>query len=420
MCDLLTGFGVRKSPKTRRVVFFVRRVVGGKEHRLRLGTHHELSVREARKLAAVRIWEIEHKAAGTPNLTPAPVLQVPPAQVATTDPRIDELLTLVRGEPEPEPEPAMTVAQLWERIGPGWIASVKPGTQRNIKCLFNARILPKWSDTPIDQIQTADLAKWYQTFLDTAPHYGAEATKKLIRLLRLGEEQGLIQSLPSFKISFTAPKQRQPMEETSVLKMVNALEDILKDDAQNPYARAVIAILNTGERALSGAELHTREVNYREKLITKRRKFDQIKKIPMSDYTVSFLRSIHPEGGGYYFPNRRDPSIPIKYSTLRLFLVKLVDKHGIRTVDGSLPTLHSIRHTYATLLEEQGLPISHIQRLLGHSSMQSTLRYIHGSLKGAREGANRLEITRARVVAKPRRKKTARNKKSSRKRSASK
>jgi len=53
-----------------------------------------------------------------------------------------------------------------------------------------------------------------------------------------------------------------------------------------------------------------------------------------------------------------------------------------------------MRHTYATLLEDKGLPVTHIQRLLGHSSINSTLRYIHGNGTAAREGANLLEVTR--------------------------
>jgi integrase len=44
-----------------------------------------------------------------------------------------------------------------------------------------------------------------------------------------------------------------------------------------------------------------------------------------------------------------------------------------------LPPLrvHDLRHTYATLLESLGVPISTIGYLLGHSSVQTTERYLH-------------------------------------------
>jgi len=393
MCNTLIGFGVRKTPKTRKVVFFVRRVLAGKDHRITLGTHGQLSVREARKLARLRLLELEHSAASDHTLPPSPLLQ------ARLDPRVDEILALLRARTpvEPEQQPTLTLGELWERVSPGWLGSVKQATRKNIATLFSSRILPRWSDTPVDEIRTANLTEWYHSFLETAPQYGAGATRKVIQLLKLGHEQGLVENLPTFKIRFVASKRRQPMERYAVCKLVEALEDVLKTDRYHANANALIALMNTGERATAGAQLHTREVNYTQMCITKERKFGQIKKIPMSDYTANFLRSIHPNGGGYYFPNRRDPTQPIKYAALLAFLKKLCSKHGIRARDGSIPTIHCMRHTYATLLEERGLPVSHIQRLLGHSSMQSTLRYIHGSEVAAREGANRLAVTRVRV-----------------------
>jgi len=62
MCTNVIGFGVRKSAKTRKVVFFVRRVIGGKDHRVTLGSHAELPVREARKLAKAQIVELDRGA----------------------------------------------------------------------------------------------------------------------------------------------------------------------------------------------------------------------------------------------------------------------------------------------------------------------------------------------------------------------
>lgn len=399
MCDSITGFGVRKSPKTRKVVFFLRKVIDGKDRRIRLGTHKDLSVRAARKLAARRLLEIE-EAGGEPRKT-VTTTPAPREQPTTPDPRIDEILQLMRGD-KPAKAPTITFGELWKQVSPGWLASLKADTRKNLAILFESRILPKWADTPVDQIQTANLTKWYHSFLEKAPQYGALATRRVIYLLKLGHEQGLVKDAPSFKIRFVAPKRRQPLERDAVCNLVTALESVLQSDPDNSNAKAIIAIMNTGERATAGAQLHTREVDYKQMCITKERKFGQVKKIPMSNYTASFLRSIHPKGGGYFFPNKRDPSLPIKYNALLAFLKSMCGRHGIRTRGGSIPTLHCIRHTYATLLEEQGLPVSHIQRLLGHSSMDTTMRYIHGSVDGAREGANRLEVTRVQVRGKRR------------------
>ena len=44
---------------------------------------------------------------------------------------------------------------------------------------------------------------------------------------------------------------------------------------------------------------------------------------------------------------------------------------------GKVGGIHALRHAYATHQLEAGLPVHRLQRLLGHTNLQSTMRYVH-------------------------------------------
>jgi site-specific recombinase XerD len=55
-----------------------------------------------------------------------------------------------------------------------------------------------------------------------------------------------------------------------------------------------------------------------------------------------------------------------------------LERAGIKT-DGRDLVPHSSRHSLASLLEERGVSLRHIQDLLGHSDLKTTIRYLHST-----------------------------------------
>lgn len=65
-------------------------------------------------------------------------------------------------------------------------------------------------------------------------------------------------------------------------------------------------------------------------------------------------------------PNGR----PHNMSSMNIALTKLCNRNGLPKI-----TVHSLRHMFATILIEQGVPLVKISALLGHSSVNTTFEY---------------------------------------------
>jgi len=85
----------------------------------------------------------------------------------------------------------------------------------------------------------------------------------------------------------------------------------------------------------------------------------------------------------WLFPGR-DPGRAVAVATVQKLYARAKARAGIEKVGG----VHALRHAYATHQLEAGVPVHLLQRLLGHGSVHSTMRYVHW-VPGYREGAAR-------------------------------
>ena len=86
------------------------------------------------------------------------------------------------------------------------------------------------------------------------------------------------------------------------------------------------------------------------------------------------IKHLDPTSQDYLFLNQRGNQIKAEYIR---WLLK------VRTAQAQIPkkiTPHTFRRSFATLLYQKGAQLMTIQRLLGHSSVQTTEGYIHNDL----------------------------------------
>ena len=89
------------------------------------------------------------------------------------------------------------------------------------------------------------------------------------------------------------------------------------------------------------------------------------------DRLRAYWRADRPEH--WLFPSTLLPAQPLHITALQKVYRQAKKQAGVERTGG----VHGLRHAYATHVLEQGLPVHQLQRLLGHRSVQSTMRYMH-------------------------------------------
>lgn len=86
-----------------------------------------------------------------------------------------------------------------------------------------------------------------------------------------------------------------------------------------------------------------------------------------------YWREYHPQG--WLFPSSQDPTQPMPDGTGQKIFYNAVARARLRDKGG----IHCLRHSFATNWMERGLPLYVLKRLLGHTSLSTTCKYLHVS-----------------------------------------
>jgi len=152
----------------------------------------------------------------------------------------------------------------------------------------------------------------------------------------------------------------------------------LLDQVKKPKYRAIImAMYGGGLRVSEACRLRPEHIDSKRMLLCFRGKGDKERCTLLSQRLLEYLREYWRDerpNNGWMFPGQRRHS-HVSSKTIQDVFHKVVNSAGFT----KRVTTHTLRHSYATHLQELGTSLAVIQKLLGHSQMRSTEVYLHTS-----------------------------------------
>ena len=133
----------------------------------------------------------------------------------------------------------------------------------------------------------------------------------------------------------------------------------------------VYLLLNTGCRSGELLTLEWKNVDIDRKYFVVRNSLSKNKKTvykPINDQALLVFDELPVKHSQWVFYN---PKTQNRYKTFRRAWLWSLEKSGLDC------RIHDLRHTFASLLVSNGVPIYHVSQLLGHSDTKTTQKYAH-------------------------------------------
>jgi integrase len=300
--------------------------------------------------------------------------------------RLEIQRVLATGEvkPTPAPEPPKKEIPTLSQFAPLFleISSVanKPSALASNELVLRRHLLPRLGSRRLDEISYEDVED-LKIHLATAKRRSGKPLKAktvsnimatLHRLLIIAKKRSVILALPEFE------RIRCPPPEFDFLSFEEAPK--LLAAAHGEWRTLITLALRTGLRRGELLALRWQDVDLQVgKLLVRQNlvrgvfgtpKSGKSREVPLSAATVAMLTSHRHLRGPLVFCN--DLGGFWKVHQLRLALKVARKRAGLRHLGW-----HTLRHSFASHLAMRNVPLKAVQELLGHASIQMTMRYAH-------------------------------------------
>ena len=198
-------------------------------------------------------------------------------------------------------------------------------------------------------------------------------------------KQKYLEENPVREVGFLKPddsKQRRFLTEAECERLLRACEP--------EYYPIFFVLLHTGMRKGELANLEWKDIDFKRQIIKIQRKDFWVPKtgereIPMSREVLAVLERV-PRQSHFVFPNEDGESFDPNY--LRTQLIRIAQNAGIY----DLTQVHALRHTFASQLLMKSVDLPSVQKLMGHSKIETTLIYSHQTTDHLREAVEKINL----------------------------
>ena len=335
----IAGFGLRVMPSGAKT-YQAQYRKGGRTRRVSLGRHGKITAEQARKLA-----------------------QEVMGSVAKGDNPAEEISQHRR---------APTVAALCERFFEQHVLeNCKRSTQGEYRRAIELFIKPAIGAFKTVDVERKDIADLHQKHRDK-PYQANRTLGVLSKMFNLAEIWGMrpdgsnpCRHVPKYR----EMKRERFLSNRELQRLGATLAEVEADGSESPYVVAAFRLLIlTGCRL---GEIQTLRWDY---ITSKGMELPDTKtgarRIPLPDAARAVLVSLEsPEDNPYIIAGKLAGS---HVTDLQHPWRRIRDRAKLPSV-----RIHDLRHTYASNAVSGGMPIQMVGKLLGHSQIQTTMRYAH-------------------------------------------
>jgi integrase/recombinase XerC len=245
-------------------------------------------------------------------------------------------------------------------------------------------------DFDIRQIDHITIREWLSA-LHAEQKKKSSIARKLAALRTFFQfllREGVVESNPAKMVATPRQEKKLPTH-LSVEEMVRFIEtpDIQTDLGKRD--RAILEMLyGTGMRVSELTKMNLRDVDFKNKMVKvtgKRRKQRIIPFTePARDAVLLYLTVRNNFLHNAPITERDDEAVFLNYQGTRITtrsVGRMVDKYILLCAGIHNISPHSLRHSFATHLLDNGADLRHIQELLGHARISTTQIYTHVSME---------------------------------------